>query len=496
MKHDEFEKLADLLAKSHRITVRRDMEWKANIKTREVFYAANDIYGLPDDHVMGLLLHEIAHIHYTTDVNNEGDPYPELTHTARNAVEDVSIEHLISKDYANAGEILASTEEELLDVLIRMLPTLKTSPHEKALLYGSVRFRGRGYANPITDYEKVGEKIADIMKKNKTLIYNRKRTQELNPMSREMSELLVKEFGAPPPEDKNKMQQQMQGSQGKQSHDMRQDVKGQIIKMLKNGGGGFGEDLEMMNDGITYIASLADQAKDIGKKIRSTLKRNQAMEFGGRYKTGKLLAKRISRVRTNKDRHPFARRIVKSNQSYAFSISCDVSGSMFSGRDERSLISCAMTSMWMVAEALRVAGVNRSLSVFADNAVALTPINKQQVRWTDMNNEKKLSKAGGSTRIHYAMDQCREELEKVRAERKIMVIITDGDADGQRIKEAKKKADQAGIQCIGITIGRNDELTQYFGGESNVLIKPEQALTIGAAFIKILKDTIKVKYED
>ena len=496
MKHDEFEKLADLLAKSHQITVRRDQEWKANIKTREVFYAANDIYGLPDDHVMGLLLHEIAHIHYTTDVKNDGDPYPELTHTARNAVEDVSIEHLISKDYANAGEILESTEEELLDVLVRMLPTLKTSQHEKALLYGAVRFRGRGYATPITDYEKIGEKVADIMRKNKTLIYNRKRTQDLNPMSREISELLVKEFGAPPPEEKQKMQQQMQGSQGKQKHDMRQDVKGQLIKALKNGGGGFGEDLESMNEGITYLPTLADQAKDIGKKIRATLKRNQAMEFGGRYKTGKLLTKRISRVRTNKDRHPFARRIIKSNQSYAFAISCDVSGSMFTGNNERSVVSCAMTAMWMVAEALRVAGINRSLSVFADTAVGLTPINKQQVRWTDINDSRKLNKAGGGTRIHYAMDQCQEELEKVRAERKIMVIITDGDVDAVKLKTAKQNADRAGIQCIGITIGNDDELSRYFGGESNVLIKQGQALTIGTAFIKILKDTIKVKYED
>src|SRR3989344_4667723 len=173
MKSLEFTKIADILAKEHRLQVIEGQSWAANIKDRKVFYKKEDIYNLSEDHILGLLLHEIAHIHYTSDTdlpkNNQ-----ELVKSALNMVEDISIEHIISSDYPNAGEILGSTKTELLDVLVKALSKMKTTPiHEKALLYAACKFEDRGFQFPTKDYEKIGDKVAEVMKKNSTTIYGR-----------------------------------------------------------------------------------------------------------------------------------------------------------------------------------------------------------------------------------------------------------------------------------------------------------------------------------
>ena len=64
MKLNEFEKIAKMLAKEHKISIENGDSWAANIKNRKVFYRKEDIYNLSEDHILGLLLHEIGHIHY------------------------------------------------------------------------------------------------------------------------------------------------------------------------------------------------------------------------------------------------------------------------------------------------------------------------------------------------------------------------------------------------------------------------------------------------
>jgi hypothetical protein len=190
MKIVEFKKVADILAKEHKITIEEGMGWAANIKKRIVFYVKNDVYNLPEEHILGFLLHETAHIHYTTPTNNPAKN-PELFHTIENMLEDIAIENIISKDYPNAGEILASTKEEVLDTLIKILPKMETSLHEKSLLYAAARFEGRGYANGLVPYEIIGNKIVKIMEKHRDEILDRKETNSLKPIIEEIMTLLV-----------------------------------------------------------------------------------------------------------------------------------------------------------------------------------------------------------------------------------------------------------------------------------------------------------------
>lgn len=492
MKSAEFLKIAEILSKSHKITVEEGEGWAANIKQRRVFYRKEDLFNLSEEHILGLILHEIAHIHYTTDT-----PTPpkneELMHTTMNMLEDIAIEHIISGDYPNAGDILKSTEKEAMDTLVRMLPKMDhVSVHEKALLYGAIRFRGRGYAFGIQEYEKLGEEIGAIMGKRDKEIYERKTTKDLMPLAEEIVDLLIKKAGEPTPDQKRQMRKGAEEHTNAQKTTENDAAKKQLIKKL--GGKGFSKGDAHIDGHVSMINEVIDQADTIGKKIRTILKRNNAMEFGGRYRTGKLLAKRFIRVKALKDRRPFARRIIKSNQSYAFAVAADVSGSMFQGRGSgHSSADYALSSLQMVAEALRKAGIPRTMIIFGVNAVIVGPMNKLKVFWEQINSEKNLRKANDSgTNIGKAMRVATKELSKIKAERKIMVILTDGSSSMFDMQEAHKEATKEGIECLGITIGSDAyEMNTVFGKEKNYHIQDTKATNeISPAFTSILKKTI------
>ena len=495
MKLVEFQKVAMILAKQHKIKIHEGKGWAANIKNRDVYYRKEDIYTLPEEHILGMLLHEIAHIHYTTAID-----YPEknkeLLHVTTNMIEDIAIENIIGKDYPNAKEILSTTKEEVLDTLIKMLPEITdVSLHEKALLYAAARFEERGYSFGIEKYEKIGEKISKIMIKEKQKILNRKETKDLLPISKEIVKLLIQKAREPTQEEKNKMNRN-NDQEGKATNAQKETtVKRKIIKTLK---GGNGWNQGTASDKITFIDEITDQASMIGKKLRSILKRNNSMEFGGRYRTGKLLAKRFVRIRVLKDRQPFAKRIIKSNKSYAFAIASDISGSMFSNyysdTPSKDSASYALSSMYMVGEALRQANIPRNLILFAYEATTVAKMGKTQISWNQISNEKNIDKVDiGGTDISKAIVECTKELNKIRAERKIMIILTDGNSNIQDMKEAHKEATKKGIECLGITINRynSNSIDQVFSQKKNIVIKDtKNTKLIGKAFIDILKTSI------
>lgn len=488
MKLTEFQKVADILAREHKIHVKTGNSWASNIKSREVFYRKDDIYTLSEDHILGLLLHEIAHIHYTSDTiilpKNE-----ELIKSALNMVEDISIEHIISNDYPNAGEILETTKKELLDTLVGILPKMKVPVHEKALLYAAIRFEGRGYASGSEKHEIIGSEIAKLMKKNEAIIYNRKRTKDLLPLVEEILKLLIKKAGEPTPEELSQMRDAMHG------HSNEGDAQGQAKRKLINklkGGRGWKEGINM-SPNIQFIDAIADQAGMIGKKLRSILKRNNAMEFGGRYRTGKLQARRMIRVKVLKDRKPFTRRIVKSNQSYAFAVASDVSGSMFNRGGSIAPGDYALSSMHMVGEALRAAGVPRSMIVFGDEARIASPMGKTAIRWEQLVDDNLIRRAcPGGTEIDKAIRVGAAELNKTRAERKILIVLTDGQSDLYEMQAAHREATESGVECLGITIGgyQGCHMEETFLKGNRNLPDTKDSAEIGRAFIDILKTSI------
>ena len=293
---------------------------------------------------------------------------------------------------------------------------------------------------------------------------------------------------------------QMMENSGNNGNANRTDSQGIIQKKAINGlkaGHGWNEGIEMAHR-VALVNEICDMAIFIGKKLRTILKRNNAMEFGGRFRSGKLLAKRLIRTKILKDRKPFAHRIVKSNQSYAFAIAADVSGSMFDANEPRETFgSYALSSMLMVGEALRLAGIPRSMTIFGYNTNVVAPMGKLPITFEQLGNEKAIKKARpGGTEINKAIDACVNELSKVRAERKILIIskIKSIIFIFLDMKTSHKKALEAGIEPLGITIGKYDSKTMndVFGKDKNIVIEDvKNKKLIGKAFIDILKESVK-----
>lgn len=499
MRITEFSKIADILSKSHRVTLKEGKGWAANIKERTIYYKKADLMSLSEDMILGLILHEIAHVHYTTEVKPEPVDNKELMHTTINMLEDIAIEHIISGDYPNAGEILQSTETEMLDTLVRMLPKMdKVSIHEKSLLYGTTRFRGRGYKFGKEEYEKIGDEIAKIMGSRMTEIYDRKKTSDIVPLAKTIVDFLVKKAGQPTQQQKDEMMRGAEGHTKAGDYTENQTSTKKLIKGLadKPGGKGYGGNGDI-EPSVMQVNEIIDQADMIGKKLRTVLKRNNAMEFGGRYRTGKLLAKKIVRVVAMKDRRPFARRIIKSNQSYAFAIASDVSGSMFENsnmsNNQAGNGDYTLSSMQMVGEALRKAAVPRAMIIFGGVANVVAPMGKTAIRWESMAEERQIRKAHPSnTDISQAIDACALELSKVRAERKVMIVLTDGSSNEAVMREAHKNAVTQGIECLGITIGNGGgTMDRVFTPKKNIRITDSRNTeAIGKAFITLLQKTI------
>jgi len=492
MRSVEFEKIADLLARQYKIHVKEGERWAANILSKTVYYRKKDIYTMPEDHILGLLLHEIAHIHYTTDPPVQKQD-PELMHTCVNMLEDLSVEHIISGDYPNAGEILNNTRQEVLDTLVRILPKLKNdiTLHEKALLFASARFDGRGYTSHMLDYEKLGDEISKIMIARKDEILERKMTQDLIPMAREIADILLNKFGQLSDIDKERLMQEAKSQIHAVGTDRDDSARGNAIRQMAKGWGG---DFEVESR-IKFVDKIADKSQAIGRRLRAVLKRNNAMEFGGRFRSGKIMTKRLSRIRILKDQRIFGKRIIKSNLSYAFAAASDVSGSMMNGGYGGTPCEAdyALTSLYMVSEALRIAGVPRAMIIFAKRPVLINPINRLTVSWSAIASREAIRKANSSdTEIGEAMRECRIQLEKVRAERKIMIILTDGCSDEILMRRERQKADIAGIQCIGITVGNDGyTLKKVFDKENLIGITDlSDSDAIGNAFISILKTTV------
>jgi predicted metal-dependent peptidase len=490
MRLKEFTKIVAILGKQHKIKVKESTRWAANIDNRTVFYRREDIHDLSEDFVLGLTLHEIAHIHYTQSTPPAKDN-PELHHRVMNMMEDEAVENIISGDYPNAGKILGSTKEEVLDSVTEMLPKMdKYSIHERAILYASIRFEGRKIAAK-EDYEILGEKIFEIIDPKREMILNRKRTSNLIPIADEIVKMMIKEAGIP---DQNAIER-MRNDHNNGDGNMIDEEQRDKINAIKSRSG-FKDSGAGNYSRISLIEEITDQSTMIGKRLRSILKRNNASEFGGRFRTGKLIAKRFVKIRASHDRHPFARRIVKGNQSYAFSIAVDVSGSMIDESIKANPISCAMSSMYMMGEALRYAGVPRGMVIFGSIAKEIAKMGKGQVRWEEMTS---LEHEGGTfnagTNIGEAMERCIEQLENVRAERKIMIVLTDGDSSIKRVEEAYKRAQKKEIEQIAIIIGNQTDsysITQNFKREEIMNIPDtREPLMIGDAFIDILKRSIK-----
>lgn len=498
MRSSDLDRIAALLSREHKIRIVPSDDWRSDEATKTVYYNKVDVFKLSEDHVLGLLMHEIGHIKHTSKIPAAKlGQHPELREEILNVLEDIRIEERMSRAYRNSREIIEMTRNESHDLLVRILHEHQASLHEKALLYAGARFYGRGFAVPVNDYEILGEHVASLMKDKKNEIFDAPTTAALNPIAEEIEKLLISEGGQPTPQQKRNMQQRMQQRQtaalyGSKYGPGMDPIKRKIIEEMAKAAGKNASKLikHYQSAEIGPVVEILEQSALIGKQLHGVLKRNNSREYGGRYRTGKLMAKRIYKTRASRDFKPFARAIVKSNKSYAFAIMSDVSGSMFGGRGTNNAASVATSSMLMAAEALRIAKVPRASFLFGNH---LVPVGKMSsnTHHTYDDIEQTFHRGGGGTETGKCLLEMLKELAPVDAERKIAIFFTDGQDNAETVRPALKFAEKHGIEIIGMFYGPYESPVAEVLAKGNAyhLRNKEE---IPAAFIKSLKRTIKV----
>ena len=112
-------------------------------------------------------------------------------------------------------------------------------------------------------------------------ILNRKETKDLMPMVTEIVELIIKNLGEPTPEEKRQME--MNSNTGNASETDREGtIKRKSINALK-AGKGWQEGIEMSHS-VAMVNEICDLSTFIGKKLRTILKRNNAMDLAKKFK--------------------------------------------------------------------------------------------------------------------------------------------------------------------------------------------------------------------
>lgn len=513
-----------MLAAQHRITTLGGDSWSADIKKRIVNYNYNDVTELPDRQTVALLLHEIAHIHYTTNWETKDEKHKELEICTMDALEDMAVEYLISQDYTNAKEVLTETMKEVHDKLRKNLHTIPITRFEKAVTFAQLELTKPNFMQVKEPYEKAGVEVAKYIKENRKQIEERKNTIDLLLPTQDIIQIILKHLGEATDQEKQQMAQNQQGAgQGRtpseeeqqqkpfweKDNDSTKNAMNDIISdLLKGGNGNLSQrKAYILTDPIT---SITDQARTIGQRLANILKANNTTKYNGRYRSGKLPAKRLIKIRTSNDQRPFVKKIEQKNKSYAFVICTDVSGSMYEnddgGKEEnhKSPLNWALSSAYMTAEALRIAKVKRKLLMFGTTASVIRKDEEEIIRWTDVSDRKYRDMING-TYYPEALIQGLGQLRKMKAERKILLMLTDGSEKvTPELTNICQKAKKEGIELIGITMEKNNMIRQtfaptngdepilstLFGKNNNIVIDPEELDDTGTVFINILNKTI------
>ena len=461
MQFKTFEKVIHLLTHEHQVRITAGREWSTNVDKKEIQYVYEDIEYLPELTVLGLILHEISHIHNTTPIDTSNVKLPPLTAFINHQIEDIATNKIMGEKYRNSKQILEDTIQEQIDETLDQLDdeTDKTvTKYEKAIYYSTIKYHGRGYKKSIEDYEEAGEQIANFIKTKEKQISARAETEELLPITEEIKKILFDELGEPTEKEVSQMQTNLSNFITQPGEDKskpvgtlnipKSKIQDKVTKaiMAKNG---YETGENNNNVRITEVTDITGKAQMVGTKIRNILKRNNASRFEGKFRSGKLITRKLVRAKTNQDGKIFAKKIIMGNQSYAFTIIIDASGSMF----ERNKMSYSISTAKMIAEALRIANIPRSLFAFSDESARITNCDTKKLSWNKATHRDTIGKImDHGTYPAPAIRTGIKDLKNQKVQRRIMIILTDGEFYAGDVEEAIQEAHKNKIETLGITI--------------------------------------------
>jgi len=111
--------VATALSSRYNVTIREGRGWAMDIEKRKLIYKAEHLLALDRDTCLGILLHELGHLHFTkndwTETAKLYKDYPlkNITFSAINFFEDVRVNEKMSQSYQGSRELIDSMNELL-----------------------------------------------------------------------------------------------------------------------------------------------------------------------------------------------------------------------------------------------------------------------------------------------------------------------------------------------------------------------------------------------
>ena len=469
-----------------------------------------------ETYLIGAIIHEVGHINFTDFdiIKNFRSKYNnELANFVGNVIEDVVIER--AQINALAGGFLAISK--LWKLLYAKRKDVTDSGNESVLqseyIFHTARFSILKSGESETQMASIRYRLIEVMSLEWVALFDEilqevnqiKTTAEGADLSRRILEYVKKDQDQDQDQDQEQEQEQDQSEEKPQDQDQDQEQEqeqeqdqseakpqdqdqgqdqGQNSEPL---GIGSGDAFDLIAEDVNEILEDQDQSGDKHEMIPSEGSENSkpksvikgaacgrdmqqrilqstmvsrerildllksetscSTRFG---KTGKLVPARLWKLKAG-NMNVFKKIEETHSHSLAVKILGDKSGSMSSD------MQIALEAMCLLPLILDdVEGVKTSIDLFPYNGEKIDNFKhwEQRTQWA----MQKLSMvyADGGTPLGTAMIESLMDLEEMEAERKMMIVITDGQPDNEmETKKAIKKMEEFGVEVIGVGINVN-----------------------------------------
>lgn len=235
-----------------------------------------------------------------------------------------------------------------------------------------------------------------------------------------------------------------------------------VPKQQKGSGGA-----DLLSDVRTVSSQLSQQLYGL---VQASQQRKSRIGRAGK----RISAKRATRILTG-DTRVFEKRAAKREPNTAVHLLIDMSSSMNQGHGPKSPAQIARESSLALALALEnIKGVNPAVTFFSSTA-------KQPVQQVVRHGERVLQKldhfmvpATGSTPMAEAIWFAGYELSRVKEERKLVIVVTDGDPNNAfATRNVIERCVNGGFEFIGVGV-KSTAVKKFF--DNNIVINDVQEL--------------------
>lgn len=463
----EAHQIANLISGNLKVRIKEGEEWLYQFDEKTIYYRPADLSYLTEIDVVANLLHEAGHAKYSTSPSRlsykrKVPPAHQkpLKEGVINLIEDFRIEDKLRASYPHAKDYLPLYSFKTAFILQKAKEQFMLGKTPKYLEFcGGLYAHLAGVPNPVIDPE-VRERV-ELTKEWAVKARHTKNTQALTDIVVNKIYPHIKEYLNNFPD------------------------RTMEIRVVYS-------DVETppYQDLYPTIKNLINPTANRLNRVLTDVKFNK---LAGKYRTGKKLNKRrLYRFRLGDDKL-FQRRLEPSTKDYAFALVVDESGSMADGNRIREAVRSAILFSY-VLDKLKIPfslhGFNKKIKHYKKPSETFTP--KTKKIFGKMFLGAYTGGENNNTNDAWAINQVAKLMMGYKGKR-VMMVVSDGNPypDGEGLKyilpQEIKKAEKMGIEVIGIGIGSEQNVDEYY----RLCLDVPTVENLPEAIIAMLKNKLK-----